>query len=44
MDRRKTVLSVKLDMEITIELPDEIARHLGDASKMPRQMLEAFAA
>ncbi len=31
-------------MEITVELPDEIARHLGEASEMPRQMLEAFAA
>jgi len=31
-------------MEVTIELPDEIARHLGEASAMPRQMLEAFAA
>ncbi len=34
----------KLLMEVTIELPDEIARHLGDASEMPRRMLEAFAA
>jgi hypothetical protein len=31
-------------MEVTVELPDDIARHLGEASKMPRQMLEAFAA
>jgi hypothetical protein len=31
-------------MEVTIELPDDIARHLGEASEMPRQMLEAFAA
>jgi hypothetical protein len=31
-------------MEVTVELPDEIARHLGQASEMPRQMLEAFAA
>jgi hypothetical protein len=31
-------------MEVTVELPDEIAKHLGQASEMPRQMLEAFAA
>lgn len=31
-------------MEVTVELPDEIAKHLGSASEMPRQMLEAFAA
>lgn len=31
-------------MEVTVELPDDIARHLGEASEMPRQMLEAFAA
>jgi hypothetical protein len=31
-------------MEVTVELPDEIARHLGEATEMPRQMLEAFAA
>lgn len=31
-------------MEVTIELPDDIARHLGEASEMPRQVLEAFAA
>ena len=31
-------------MEVTVELPDDIARHLGMASEMPRQMLEAFAA
>jgi hypothetical protein len=31
-------------MEVTVELPDEIARHLGETSAMPRQMLEAFAA
>jgi hypothetical protein len=31
-------------MEVTVELPDDIAKHLGEASKMPRQMLEAFAA
>jgi hypothetical protein len=33
-----------VSMEVTIELPDDIARHLGEANKMPRQMLEAFAA
>jgi hypothetical protein len=31
-------------MEITVQLPDDIARHLGETSEMPRQMLEAFAA
>jgi len=31
-------------MEVTVELPDDIARHLGEASEMPRRMLEAFAA
>jgi Uncharacterised protein family (UPF0175) len=31
-------------MEVTVELPDEIAKHLGEANKVPRQMLEAFAA
>ncbi|HEY3855779.1 MAG TPA: UPF0175 family protein [Verrucomicrobiae bacterium] len=31
-------------MEITVQLPDNIARHLGEASEMPRQILEAFGA
>ncbi len=31
-------------MEVTVELRDDIAKHLGEASEMPRQMLEAFAA
>ena len=31
-------------MEITAQLPDDIAKHLGDTSLMPRQMLEAYAA
>lgn len=31
-------------MEVTVELPDEIARHLGESGDMSRQMLEAFAA
>lgn len=31
-------------MEVTVELPDDIASHLGEVSQMPRQMLEAFAA
>ena len=31
-------------MEVTVELPDDIARQLGEAGDMPRQMLEAFAA
>ena len=41
--RWKAALHLKL-MEVTVELPDDIARHLGEASEMPRQMLEAFAA
>lgn len=36
--------TISIAMEVTVELPDEIARHLGEESKMPRQMLEAFAA
>ena len=31
-------------MEVTVKLPDDIAKHLGEANEMPRQMLEAFAA
>ena len=31
-------------MQITVQLPDEIARHLGEFADMPRQFLEAFAA
>ncbi len=31
-------------MQVIIQLPDEIAKHLGDAGHMPRRMLEAFAA
>jgi len=31
-------------MEVTVQLPDDIAKHLGEISTMPRQMLEAFAA
>jgi hypothetical protein len=31
-------------MEVTVQLPDDIAHHLGEISAMPRQMLEAFAA
>jgi hypothetical protein len=31
-------------MEVTVQLPDDIAKHLGETSAMPRQMLEAFAA
>jgi hypothetical protein len=31
-------------VEVADELPDDIARQLGDVSEMPRQMLEAFAA
>jgi len=31
-------------MEVIVPLPDDIAKHLGETSAMPRQMLEAFAA
>lgn len=31
-------------MEVTVELPDEIARTLGNATDMSRKMLEAFVA
>jgi hypothetical protein len=31
-------------MEVTIELPDDIARTLGNAKEMPRKVLEAFVA
>jgi len=31
-------------MEVTVQLPDDIARHLGETSAMPRQMLEALGA
>jgi hypothetical protein len=31
-------------MEVTVQSPDDIAKHLGEISAMPRQMLEAFAA
>jgi hypothetical protein len=31
-------------MEVIVELPDDIAKHLGEAGEMPRQMLEAFSA
>jgi hypothetical protein len=31
-------------MEVIVELPDDLAKHLGEAGEMPRQMLEAFAA
>jgi hypothetical protein len=31
-------------MEVIVEVPDDIARQLGEASQMPRQMLEAYAA
>ena len=33
-----------IPMEVTVQLPDDIAKHLGENSEMPRQMLEAFAA
>jgi len=31
-------------MQITVQLPDEIARLLGTASELPRKFLEAYAA
>ena len=31
-------------MQVTVDLPDEIAQHLGESGDVPRQMLEAFAA
>ena len=31
-------------MQVTVELPDEIAQHLGESGDVPRQFLEAFAA
>ena len=30
-------------MEITVQLPDDVAKQLGDTANMPRQFLEAFA-
>ena len=33
-----------IPMEVTIQLSDDIAEHLGEIATMPRQMLEAFAA
>jgi len=31
-------------MQITVQLPDEIAQHMGEFTDMPREFLEAFAA
>ncbi len=31
-------------MQVTVQLPDDIAKHLGETANMPRQLLEAFAA
>ena len=31
-------------MQVTVQLPDEFAEHLGEKTDMPRQLLEAFAA
>ena len=31
-------------MEVTVQVPDEIAKHLGDTANMPRQLLESLAA
>lgn len=30
-------------MEITVQLPDDVVKQLGDIGTMPRQVLEAFA-
>ncbi len=30
-------------MEITVQLPDDVVKQLGDIDTMPRQLLEAFA-
>lgn len=30
-------------MEITVQLPDDVAKQLGNIDTMPRQILEAFA-
>jgi len=30
-------------MQITVQLPDEVARLLGTAAELPRQLLEAYA-
>lgn len=31
-------------MQITVQLPDEVARLLGTAAELPRKFLEAYAA
>ena len=31
-------------MQITVQVPDEVARALGEASDLPRHLLEALAA
>ena len=31
-------------MQVTIQLPDDIAKHLGETVDMPRHLLEAVAA
>ncbi len=30
-------------MQVTVQLPDDIARQFGDVATMPRQLLKAFA-
>ncbi len=30
-------------MHVTVQLPDDLARELGDPAEIPRQLLEAFA-
>ena len=31
-------------MQVTVEMPDDIAKQLGESAEMPRQLLEALAA
>ena len=31
-------------MEVTVQMPDEVAKQLGETASMPRKFLEAFAA
>src|ERR1035441_11112455 len=33
-----------MPMQVTVEMPDDIARQLGEGGEMPRQLLEALAA
>ena len=33
-----------MPMQVTVEMPDDIARQLGEGGEMPRQLLEGLAA